>query len=242
MRVGGPTGVRRQLRQCAEPGPRPQRKSRFRLWAGFSRQPTAQCLPLVFAMSRFCRCPVCGVHVALVLAQAHAESHFGEGPRTSSSVRGAPSTQVIGGGADSLSRKRDEREDAPPASGHAGAGPEDNGTAGARQLAGPWSFMNRPSARDVRGPRRSRKAFDTPPQPYDYLVVLDYEWTCDNRQKLEPLEIIEFPSVLVRCSFPPCIVDEFQVTEVSVALSRARALSRSEPSLTHPGWHRGHVS
>jgi inhibitor of KinA sporulation pathway (predicted exonuclease) len=63
----------------------------------------------------------------------------------------------------------------------------------------------------VRGPRRTRKALDLPPQAFDFLVVLDFEWTCDNRRRLEPSEIIEFPSVLVRCSFPPQIIDEFQV-------------------------------
>jgi inhibitor of KinA sporulation pathway (predicted exonuclease) len=51
-------------------------------------------------------------------------------------------------------------------------------------------------------------------QPYDYLVVLDFEWTCDNRRlpgPPPPLEIIEFPSVLVRAVPRPArAVDEFQ--------------------------------
>jgi len=71
--------------------------------------------------------------------------------------------------------------------------------------------MKPPTEKDVRGNRRSRKALDAPARPFDYLVVLDFEWTCDNKKKLEPLEIIEFPSVLVRTSFPPKIVSEFQV-------------------------------
>mmetsp|Transcript_64032 Transcript_64032/g.150655 ORF Transcript_64032/g.150655 Transcript_64032/m.150655 type:complete len:426 (-) Transcript_64032:84-1361(-) len=80
-----------------------------------------------------------------------------------------------------------------------------------QKTGGGWSFLKNPTAKDVRGPRRTRKAFDLPPRPYDYLVVLDFEWTCDNRQRLEPLEIIEFPAVLVKTSFPPAIVSEFQV-------------------------------
>ena len=75
-----------------------------------------------------------------------------------------------------------------------------------------WSFLKNPSAKDVRGPRRSRKALDLPPRPFDYLVVLDFEWTCDNKVKgFGPLEIIEFPSVLVSCAYPPKAVSQFQV-------------------------------
>lgn len=48
-------------------------------------------------------------------------------------------------------------------------------------------------------------------KPFDYLVVLDFEWTCDRGRAVSPAEIIEFPSVLVSASFPAAIVDEFQV-------------------------------
>ncbi len=41
-------------------------------------------------------------------------------------------------------------------------------------------------------------------------VVLDFEWTCDDRRRIAPSEIIEFPSVLVRTAFPPVVVSEFQ--------------------------------
>ncbi|CEM16655.1 unnamed protein product [Vitrella brassicaformis CCMP3155] len=76
-------------------------------------------------------------------------------------------------------------------------------------LKGAWSFLNAPNSKDI-AKRKVRKAFDLPPKPFDYLVVLDFEWTCDNRPGFGAGEIIEFPSVLVRTS--PCeIVDEFQV-------------------------------
>lgn len=31
------------------------------------------------------------------------------------------------------------------------------------------------------------------PQNYDYFLVLDFETTCDDKTKLRPSEIIEFP-------------------------------------------------
>lgn len=62
-------------------------------------------------------------------------------------------------------------------------------------------------------PTSDLQAFDTPKPPFNFLVVLDFEWTCDNRRGAPPLEIIEFPSVLVRCGtakHPPRVVDQFQ--------------------------------
>jgi hypothetical protein len=37
------------------------------------------------------------------------------------------------------------------------------------------------SVQDVVGKRRTRKAFDAPLRPFEYLVVMDFEWTCDNK-------------------------------------------------------------
>lgn len=65
-----------------------------------------------------------------------------------------------------------------------------------RKLSGAWSFMSPPTKKDVTGGRRSSKAFDPPKKVFDHLVVLDFEWTCDDR-KFGPSEIIEFPSVLL---------------------------------------------
>lgn len=155
--------------------------------------------------SRFCRCPICGMHVALLLAQQHAESHFDDHHRESNWAKRVKNTAEPAAHPEAGWGRVEVRSE------EAEIGVADGVS---RQLAGPWAFMNRPTAKDVRGPRRTRKAFDSPVKPYDYLVVLDYEWTCDNRRKLEPLEIIEFPSVLVKCSFPPAIVDEFQVRSI----------------------------
>jgi len=46
-------------------------------------------------------------------------------------------------------------------------------------------------------------------QPYRYLIVLDFEATCDDVEQLQDQEIIEFPSVLVDTS-TGTVVDEFQ--------------------------------
>eukprot|EP00118_Oscarella_pearsei_P017186 m.169456 g.169456 ORF g.169456 m.169456 type:complete len:72 (+) comp38997_c1_seq7:72-287(+) len=32
---------------------------------------------------------------------------------------------------------------------------------------------------------------------YDYFLVLDFEATCDNKIKIDPMEIIEFPVLLL---------------------------------------------
>jgi len=80
-------------------------------------------------------------------------------------------------------------------------------------LSPAWaSLLKHPTARDVIGPGgKRRKAFDKPPSPLQWLVVLDFEWTCDKKKGFGPAEIIEFPSVLVRSTFPFQIGKEFQV-------------------------------
>lgn len=80
-------------------------------------------------------------------------------------------------------------------------------------LSPAWaSLLKHPSARDVTGPGgKRRKAFDKPRSPLQWLVVLDFEWTCDKKAGFGPAEIIEFPSVLVRSTFPFEIGGEFQV-------------------------------
>jgi inhibitor of KinA sporulation pathway (predicted exonuclease) len=162
--------------------------------------------------SRFCHCPICGVLIACHIAQEHVAACADGDLRTFSHTTIAPEAGPAAAEHDGASSGE-----------HDGKAPlrrhqdklrvlEEGGAASrSRQLPGQWSFLKTPTAKDVRGPRRTRKALDLPPQAFDFLVVLDFEWTCDNRRRLEPSEIIEFPSVLVRCSFPPQIIDEFQV-------------------------------
>eukprot|EP01125_Pyxidicula_operculata_P006093 TRINITY_DN2122_c0_g1_i6.p1 TRINITY_DN2122_c0_g1~~TRINITY_DN2122_c0_g1_i6.p1 ORF type:complete len:263 (-),score=37.42 TRINITY_DN2122_c0_g1_i6:523-1311(-) len=47
-------------------------------------------------------------------------------------------------------------------------------------------------------------------QPFEYYVVLDFEATCDDKTKIEPTEIIEFPSVLFD-SKTLQVVDQIQI-------------------------------
>lgn len=69
-----------------------------------------------------------------------------------------------------------------------------------RKLPGAWSFMSPPTKKDVVGNRKVSKAFDAPKKTFDFLIVLDFEWTCD-KVKFGPSEIIEFPSVLLSGQF-----------------------------------------
>ena len=62
-----------------------------------------------------------------------------------------------------------------------------------------WGSLRPPSEKDVRGPRKRQKALDAPPPLLDYLVVLDFEWTADDKRQMKPVaEITQFPSVLLK--------------------------------------------
>lgn len=65
--------------------------------------------------------------------------------------------------------------------------------------ASSWGSLRPPTERDIRGKRRCRKALDALPRCYEHLVVLDFEWTADNIQKMVPTaEITQFPSVVLQ--------------------------------------------
>ena len=61
------------------------------------------------------------------------------------------------------------------------------------------------------GPKRKR-GLDQPTAEFEHLVVLDFEWTCDDRRAIHPrAEIIEFSCVLVSTlPRPAAIVAQFQ--------------------------------
>ena len=158
--------------------------------------------------SRFCQCPVCGVHIALLLAAQHVDGCLRSAVPSPAAALQAPPPSITSQCAEAVSAvAKPESEDGWGRHEHRqAASGQDRASGGSA-----WGSLKPPTSRDVRGRRRTRKAFDVPPQPFEYLVVLDYEWTCDKTKGFGPLEIIEFPSVLVKCSFPPAIVDEFQV-------------------------------
>ena len=73
-----------------------------------------------------------------------------------------------------------------------------------------WGSLRPPSAKDLKG-RGGAKGFSAPLPPLTHLCVLDFEWTCSDRKKMEPCaEITQFPTVLVRLDGRnTCVLDEF---------------------------------
>ena len=69
-----------------------------------------------------------------------------------------------------------------------------------------WGSLRPPRPHDFQNKRQRRSG-----TRLTHLVVLDFEWTADNRKRVEPIsEITQFPSVLVKLDGPKChIVDEF---------------------------------
>ncbi|KAL3908441.1 MAG: hypothetical protein SGILL_008479, partial [Bacillariaceae sp.] len=62
-----------------------------------------------------------------------------------------------------------------------------------------WGSLRPPTQQDVVGKRKRRKGLDAPPPLLDYIMVLDFEWTADNKQPMLPVaEITQFPSVLMK--------------------------------------------
>ena len=95
-----------------------------------------------------------------------------------------------------------------------------------------WGSLKPPSAADIKGKGAAAKGLSAPPPPLTHLVVLDFEWTADNRQKMLPCaEITQFPSVLVRLGRREtcAMIDEFdsyvrpvfnpKLTEFSIQLT-----------------------
>jgi inhibitor of KinA sporulation pathway (predicted exonuclease) len=98
-------------------------------------------------------------------------------------------------------------------------------SASARSLGSGWGFLRPPSSEDVRGRGGRPKGLSASPSSMTHLVVLDFEWTADNKRRILPVsEITQFPSVLVRLDGRrSCVVDEFD-TFVRPTLN---------PTLTH---------
>lgn len=74
-----------------------------------------------------------------------------------------------------------------------------------------WGSLRPPTARDVKGHSSGRKGLSAAPEAMSHLVVLDFEWTADNKRAMLPCsEITQFPSVLVRLDGRRShVVDEF---------------------------------
>lgn len=125
-------------------------------------------------MSRLVECPLCARHFHQKLVEPHAASCCGPLKATcSASVTGAVAAVP-----------------APPPP----TAPEP--TQPASSSGNPLGPLRRSQSHDR--PRKQTKRSLSLPE-FDYLVVLDFEWTCDDNGALPGgTEIIEFPSVLLR--------------------------------------------
>jgi len=72
-----------------------------------------------------------------------------------------------------------------------------------------WSFLRAPTSKDIQ-PRKRQKGFDAPPPMMEYLIVLDFEWTANDKRKMEPVaEITQFPSVCMKLLDGQAVVKDF---------------------------------
>eukprot|EP00439_Symbiodinium_sp_Y106_P053455 s246_g7.t1 len=108
-----------------------------------------------------------------------------------------------------------------------------------------WGLLRAPTARDMTlGCLVLRPGSPLQPPSFEYLVVLDFEWTADtadNRKAVKPIsEITQFPSVLVRLAGrKTAIVDEFNAY-VRPTLNPILPQFSIEPRLQKSGWLKSH--
>ena len=131
--------------------------------------------------SKFADCPICGRSVPLSLINEHIDSGC------SAAVASTPARPYL---------------PTPPALPQPPP-PTPSSTSD-------WGSLRPPSSADVMGRGRA-KGLAAPKPPLSHLVVLDFEWTADNRSKMKPCsEITQFPSVIVRLEGRSShVVDEF---------------------------------
>ena len=74
-----------------------------------------------------------------------------------------------------------------------------------------FGSLRPPGPRDIR-PSRRRRGLDAPDREFEYLIVLDFEWTADRAARMKPYaEIIEWSCVLLDMARPCRIVSELQI-------------------------------
>lgn len=137
-------------------------------------------------MSRFGSCPVCGdsIHIALLPRHASSCSEI-DIPNTDTKTNAAPAPEPQPASVSSVESRHPLSQQ--------------------NKNYGPL----RPLTSSDLGMKRKR-GLSRAPSEYPFLVVLDFEWTCDNRARVNPhSEIIEFSCVLVQTTRPARIVDEF---------------------------------
>ena len=75
------------------------------------------------------------------------------------------------------------------------------------------SFLRAPTSKDIQ-PRNRQKGLDASPPTMDYIIVLDFEWTADDKHKIEPVaEITQFPSVCMKIQDRQVLANNFHSSD-----------------------------
>mmetsp|Transcript_26364 Transcript_26364/g.77966 ORF Transcript_26364/g.77966 Transcript_26364/m.77966 type:complete len:162 (-) Transcript_26364:1112-1597(-) len=120
----------------------------------------------------------------------HSEEHNDGGSEDSSSEgRGCRGTSAI--------------ESRPAGSSAAGPTPQSTRPKGGGSKASGWGSLRPPSASDLKRRGRSGRAGNEP-EPFTHLVVLDFEWTADNRFPVRPISEITQVCVFVTTGGKGC--------------------------------------
>ena len=161
----------------------------------FSKQTVAKELKELNKMSSYVSCPLCAKSYHRQLIERHARACVGvvHTASTSSSASSTAPPALPPKNIVNTSSTSSAASSTPPPP------PKSN----------PWGSL-KPWVEDI-GFKRKR-GLDRPIPEYRHLVVLDFEWTCDNQTPILPhSEIIEFSCVLVATSPRPArITAEFQ--------------------------------
>ena len=161
-------------------------------------------------MSRLVVCPLCERSFHYKLVESHAASCPG---RVDSSAPTCPATHASRG---TLAASDSMAASIQP-------------TLRAGTSANPLGPLRRSQAHDRPG-KQTRRSLSLP--EFDYLVVLDFEWTCDDTGTLAGgSEIIEFPSVLLRLK-PGGITEFVSELQLYVRPERNPTLTRFCKDLT----------
>lgn len=170
-------------------------------------------------------CPLCGRHFHQQLVESHAASCLGPGTGRSSPPAGRSSS------ADAEPRQVAAVAAVAPVSVcvERAGGTGTAGPAGSTSSANPLGPLRRTKAHDRPG-KQSRRSLSLP--EFDFLVVLDFEWTCDDKGAVPGgAEIIEFPSVLLRLK-PGGVTETVAELQLYVRPERSPTLTRFCKDLT----------
>lgn len=173
--------------------------------------------------SRFAACPICGKEFHQKLLPRHA-ARCGILPISAVSSKSARTTPgpALAAARHNTSNNSSARKIKPvlkAASPLSSSSVEPDAAAAAaaskasskRTRASAFGSLRPPGPKDIR-PSRRRRGLDAPEREFTHLIVLDFEWTADNKARMLPHpEIIEWSCVLVEMARPARIVSELQL-------------------------------